>query len=195
MARSLAELLSFARLLNSFRNVERVVWANGTERMENDVEHSYALAMLGWYLAADTNLDASKVVAYALVHDLVEVYAGDTFFYTTDVSARESKARREAAAAARLRDEFPEFPDLHHSIEAYERREDPEARFVYALDKIQPVINIYLDAGRTWKTHNITLDMLYAMKMDKVAISSEIEHYFKEIVSLLRRESSDLFNT
>ena len=63
------------------------------------------------------------------------------------------------------------MPDLHASLAAYMQKSDQESRFVYALDKIEPILHIYLDQGRTWKEKNITLDMLYQAKKDKVAFS------------------------
>lgn len=194
---SLGELLKFTRLLNGFRQVTRAVHANGEERFENDVEHSYQLAMLGWYIvkAGNMPLQAESVLKYALVHDLVEIYAGDTYTYTDDWEELASKPAREEAARLRLKKELPEFPELHALIERYERKEDPESKFVYALDKLQPILNIYLNDGRTWKEKNITLEMLVLRKREKIAVSSDIAAYFKDIIAVLEKESTRLFSS
>ena len=63
--------------------------------------------------------------------------------------------------------EFKEFDDLHILIEQYEKKQDAESRFVYALDKIQPVLNIYTDNGRTWREKNITLQMIIDNKKEQ----------------------------
>lgn len=192
----LKKILQFSALLNTFRQVERIIYVNGEGRMENDVEHSYHLAMLAWYLAntAHPDLDETLVLKYALVHDLVEAYAGDTYIYSDDEAHVKSKRDREHAAQEKLKETFSEFPELHHLIAAYEKRGDSESRFVYALDKIQPIINIYLDGGRTWKKKNITIEMLFSYKKDQVAVSPEIQKYFEEIMEILKIHENKLFN-
>lgn len=191
----LDKLLNFTKLLDEFRAVERVVRVTGQDRYENDTEHSYNLAMMAWYIVSSTktSLDPDKVIRYALVHDFLEVYAGDTYTYSTDQSHLDSKHDREAAAIVKLRETLVEFSDLHASIKAYESREDPESRFVYALDKIEPILHMYLDHGRTWKEEGISLERLYNSKVSKVSISPEIQRYFDEFILLLKAEEKELF--
>lgn len=191
----LEKLLQFTKLLNDLRLVERVVRVNGSDRWENDVEHSFSLAMLAWYIL-DTHqhqLEREKVLRYALAHDLIEVYAGDTYIYSADQALLESKGERERLAAERLEREWPELPDIHASIRAYMTKADRESRFVYALDKIEPLLKMYLDHGRTWKEKQVTLDMLYANKQAKVALSPEIQPYFDELMVLLQSQEKELF--
>lgn len=191
----LGELLRFSALLDRFRHVERVIRIKDSDRWENDVEHSYFLAMLAWHIVESDDLPLNRdlVFRYALAHDLAEAYAGDTYIYSDDKSHLKSKASREQGARERIRKEFPEFPELHEIMERYEQREDAESRFVYALDKIQPVIQIYLDGGRTWKEKRVTLRMLVENKQDKINLSPEIRPYFDELVELLGQESGRLF--
>ena len=194
-SQSLKSLLSFALILGELQMVERVIRVRGGDRWENDVEHSYSLAMLAWYIL-DTKklpLDRDRVFRYALAHDLVEVYAGDTYLYSEDEELLASKPERERLAAERLLAEFPEVPEMHEAIRGYVKKEDAESRFVYALDKIEPMIKIYLDGGRTWKEKEITLEMAYKSKKDKVALSPEIQSYFDELMTLLRKEEKELF--
>jgi len=188
----LPSILKFIGLTHGIQQVRRTILVNGEERNENDVEHQYQLAMLAWYII-DTEhilLDRGLAMQYALVHDIVEVYAGDTYFLNPDI---EDKVRREAAAAEQLKSEFPEFTDLHILIDGYERRKDPESRFIYALDKLLPVLNIYLDQGRTWKSYGVTEDMLLGNKREKIAASPEVNIYFEELIVRLREEEPDLF--
>lgn len=191
----LQTLLGFARILNELQKVERVIRVPDEDRWENDLEHSYDLAMLAWYVVDSRKLplDRYKVFCYALAHDLVEVYAGDTYIYSKDQAFLDSKSEREQAAAERLAKEFPEVPELHAAISGYVTKKDPESCFVYALDKIQPVIQLYLDNGRTWKEKNVTLEMLYESKKDKVVFSPEIESYFNELMLLLKSKEKELF--
>ncbi len=151
--------------------------------------------MLAWYIVDSRKLplDRDKVFCYALAHDLVEIYAGDTYLYSQDQGLLDSKIEREYAAALRLAEEFPEVPEMHAAIRGYVTKEDKESRFVYALDKIEPILKIYLDGGRTWKEKGVTLEMAYESKKDKVVLSPEISEYFEELMLILRQEEGWLF--
>jgi len=193
----LDKLLQFTKLLNDMRLIERVVRVNGSERWENDTEHSFHLAMMAWYIL-DTHqygLDREKVLRYALAHDLIEVYSGDTYIFSEDKAFLASKGEREERAAERLKKELPEMPDMHESIRAYMAHDDRESRFVYALDKIEPILKMYLDNGRTWREKQVTLEMIYEDKKNKVALSPEIQPYFDELMQLLRDCEAELFDT
>lgn len=191
----LDRLLQFTKLLDEFRAVERMIRVTGQGRYENDTEHSYNLAMMAWYIVSstETDLDQGKVIRYALVHDFMEVYAGDTYIYSEDTAHLASKHARETAARTKLRETLTEFTDLHASIDAYEAKNDAESQFVYALDKIEPVLHMYLDGGRTWKEAKIGLDRVYESKKDKVALSPEIQVYFDELMLLLKSKEKELF--
>ncbi|HEY0010833.1 MAG TPA: HD domain-containing protein [Candidatus Paceibacterota bacterium] len=182
--------LAFSRLVNDFANVERITYRPGSERHENDVEHSYHLALMAWYLinSQKLDLDLGTVLKYALAHDLIEVHAGDTFIYSTDKELLRSKPEREAKAADILKGSFPEFPAVHEAIQDYVLRESREARFVYALDKVLPCLLIREDGFRTWDEHGTTLDMIVGNKGPKVALSPEVEPYFHELIRIIREE-------
>lgn len=191
----LQKLLGFAKMMNKLQAVERVIRVKDSDRWENDMEHSYHLAMLAWYIidSQKLSLDREKVFCYALAHDLIEIYAGDTYLFSGDQKLLDSKVERERLAAERLVAELPEIPDMHAAIAGYVTKDDAESRFVYALDKIEPLIKLYLDGGRTWREKNVTLKMVYEKKRDKVAISPEIQKYFDELMALFRQEEKELF--
>jgi len=194
----LERVLAFTEMLQAFQKVDRVLRVPGMPgRWENDVEHSYNLAMLAWYLVTSEKLalDADLVLKYGMIHDLVEVYAGDTYIYSKDPAHVASKHEREEAAAQQLKETFPEFDDLHLVIEQYEKREDPESRFIYALDKLQPVIHIYLDGGVTWKEMGVTLAMAIENKVPKVAGSPEVAACLDELLVLLHERQEELFGS
>ncbi len=184
---NLQRLLELQKLLLAFSQVERAAHRQhrGEHIGETDTEHSYNLAMTAWYLAPHfPTLDPDVLIRYALVHDLVEVHAGDTnVFATDDILA--TKHDREKAAAEKLRIDWADFPDIHDLIERYEKRADPEARFVYALDKIMPIMLIYINNGYSWSVNAITLQKLHAAKADKVALSPEVKPYYDELYALL----------
>jgi putative hydrolases of HD superfamily len=192
---SLDNILKFIKLTHDFQKIERAIYATGQDRMENDVEHSYQLAFSAWYIISTSkmNLDASKAVHYALIHDLVEVYAGDTDAFDKDQSVHDSKIDREHKALLRLKEEFPEFPELTNMIETYEKKADEESRFIYALDKIIAPINIYLDGGRTWKMKGVTLEAHIHNKKDKVKAHPQVEEYFNQLIEKFESEKETLF--
>lgn len=191
----LSDILQFSKLLNTFACVERVCYKPQTDVRENDVEHSYQLAMLAWYIAGNSSFDLDKdlVLRYALIHDFVEVYAGDTYLYSKNQDDHDSKKEREESARLRILKEFPLFEDLHTTILTYEKREDNESRFVYVLDKIHPVIQIYLDNGRMWKEQKVTLAMLLEKKKDKINLSPDLLSMWNELEKVLTENEKFLF--
>lgn len=189
-------LLKFTEMLNAFRRVERVMYVNGTDRMENDSEHSYHLAMLAWYIVSSEklSLDINLILKYAMVHDLVEVYAGDTYTFSDNKDHLDSKIGREHEALVRLKKEFPLGNDIFSLVDRYEKRNDRESRFVYVLDKLQAVVQIYLDKCRIWKEKNVTFQMFLKYKKEKADLSPEIKPYFDELVALLKEKEKELFS-
>jgi len=194
--KDLQNILKFTKLLNKFRQIERVIRSNGGDRLENDVEHSYQLTMLAWYIISTQklDLDIDLVIKYSLVHDLVEIYAGDTYAHTTDKELKKSKIKREEDSLVRLEREFKEFPEIFELIKQYESKSDLEAKFIYALDKIEPILNIYTSSRKTWKEKNISIDMIIDIKKDKVKLDPEVEKIFYKIIETLEKEKKDLFN-
>ena len=187
MKPSLERLLELQRLLSAFNQVDRKAHRKhaGNYVYENDTEHSYNLAITAWFLAQHfPELDTTKVIAYSLVHDLVEVHAGDTYIYGTPEELA-SKVDREAAALKKLEQDWKDFPELTEAIHSYEERSNNESRFVYALDKIMPIMQIYVHDGYSWDANNVTVEMLHKNKVEKVALSPEIEPYFHELHELL----------
>ncbi len=188
-------LTNFIKLTHAFQQIRREIFVTGEDRQENDLEHSGQLALVAWYIA-DSNklpLDTSLVMKYALVHDLVEVYAGDTYIFA-DESYKSTKREREEAARIVLIEKFPEFPELHELILGYEHQINKEAEFVYALDKLLPAMNIYLDDGRTWRTKpDITFDRVRDYTYPKVAVSPDLEPYYARLVKILESDQSTYF--
>lgn len=193
MKENIPDILKFIQLTHKLQQVRRTIHVKDEDRKENDLEHSYQLAMLAWYILSKNtfNLDKDLVIKYALTHDLVEAYAGDTFIF--DKESIETKHIREQEAQKKLQEEFSDFEDMNILIQNYEDRKDDESKFVYALDKIIPMLNIYLDNGRTWKKNKITLEMLVEAKKNKVSLSPECNKYFEELVDILSKQP-DLFN-
>ncbi|MBI2590574.1 MAG: HD domain-containing protein [Candidatus Blackburnbacteria bacterium] len=187
-AQTLEAVLKFVSLTHKFQQIRRVILVKGEERQENDLEHTSQLALVCWYVASSLKLplDHKLVLKYALMHDLVEAHAGDVNF--SDTEGRVGKAEREHQAAQRLQEEFPEFPELHKLISRYEAKSDPESRFVYAMDKVLPILNIYLDEGRTWKSMTpVTMETIIAHKTAPVSVDPTAQGLFEQVLNELRQ--------
>jgi putative hydrolases of HD superfamily len=160
----LAAQLEFLLEVDALKRVERRTRITGGSRQENTAEHSWHLALFALVLAehADEPVDLARVLAMAVVHDLVEVDAGDTFAY--DVAGEAAKAERERAAADRLFGLLPpeQGRRLRDLWEEYERGDTADARFAMAVDRLQPILLNHADGGRTWREHGITADRVLA---------------------------------
>ncbi|HUA13476.1 MAG TPA: HD domain-containing protein [Candidatus Sulfotelmatobacter sp.] len=188
-------LIELQKFLLDFRSIERGIHLpiKGKMVRENDVEHSYFLAMMAWFLSPHfPELDRDLLIRTALVHDLVEVYAGDTYIFA-DKARLGSKEKREQQAYDRIRAEWPDFPQMNKIIEDYEAKISDETKFIYALDKLIPEIVNLINGGYTWKTENISLDKLLETKRDKLKLSEGIDRYYEEICKILKRNEASLF--
>ena len=128
-------------------------------RWENDAEHSWSLALIAAALAPhiDPTLDIGKICQFATVHDLVEVYAGDTSNFATE-SEKATKDKREAAALKKLESNLRALPWITKTITEYERQDMPEARFVKATDKLIPILYDYIEEGQFYHEEKITIE-------------------------------------
>lgn len=176
-------LIDLQKMLLQFLEIERLIYlpdGTRTDRRETDTEHSFHLAMLAWYLSTHyPHLDQSKVVQYALAHDLVEIYAGDVMAIGRTVEQQRIKEQREKEALARLENEWPDFPSLIETIKEYEDGQTPESSFVRALDKIMPMMHQLLSAGKTWKKLDVRRSDVIKNKDEKTAHSKEIHAIWK----------------
>jgi putative hydrolases of HD superfamily len=185
---AMERLFDLQTLLHQFHFIDRTICLPGEdERFENDTEHTYTLTMTTWFLAQYfPELDTDTCIRLALVHDLVEIYAGDTPAYAKGAH-QGSKSDREQAAIKQIAKEWPDFPEMVNAIAAYEGLETPESCFVYALDKLMPPIVNFMAEGTSWKREKITLDMLQANKAPKIQKSPQVLTYYEQLVDLMRR--------
>lgn len=154
----LAAQIRFLTEIDRLKSVMRQTWLLDGSRLENDAEHSWHLAVMALLLgeyAAEPEVDMARVARMLLVHDLVEIDAGDTYLY--DEAANADKAERELRAADRIFALLPadQGEALRALWEEYEAGETPEARFAAALDRLQPLIHNVLTEGRAWRHHGI----------------------------------------
>jgi putative hydrolase of HD superfamily len=127
-------------------------------RRENSAEHSWHIALTVLILseyAKDSDVDLFRVMKILLVHDLIEIDAGDTYCY--DDQGRKDQARREKNAADRIFNLLPadQAKTLRELWDEFEERKTPESRFANALDRLQPFLHNYVTEGQIWQENNI----------------------------------------
>ena len=150
--------LAFIVEVDRLKGVLRQTSLIDGSRRENSAEHSWHLALAALALAehARAGTHLLRVVRMALVHDVVEIDAGDTFCY--DAGAHLDKEERETRAAERIFGVLPpdQAAEMHALWEEFEAGETPDARFAVALDRLQPLLVNFNGGGGTWKLHGIT---------------------------------------
>lgn len=153
----LKKQIEFMIEIDKMKNLYRQTYVLGEDRRENDAEHSWHLAILAFLLSEYSNapIDVLRTIKMVLVHDIVEIDAGDTYCYDTE--GYKSKAEREEKAAQRI---FGMLPDdqkkeLYNLWREFEECNTNEAKFASVLDRMQPLILNYTKGGISWKEHGI----------------------------------------
>ena len=159
----LQDQMRFLLECDRLKSVLRQSTITNLSRRENSAEHFWHLGLLALVLAehAPPGTDLARVTAMVLIHDLVEIDAGDLFLYS-DAAAQERQEAAERAAADRI---FPLLPapqgeQLRALWDEFEERRTPEARFARALDRLQPMLLNTVTNGGTWAAHGITADQV-----------------------------------
>ena len=164
-----ARQLGFLVELDKLKCILRQTTLMDGSRRENSAEHSWHLAMLAILLGeyAGEPVDPLRVVKMVLVHDVIEIDAGDTFCY--DADANLDRAERETRAAERLFGLLPadQGGEMRALWEEFEEGATPEARFAVALDRLQPLLQNFHNQGGTWRLHGITRSRVLA-RMDPI---------------------------
>jgi putative hydrolases of HD superfamily len=187
----LDQQIRFVTEIDRLKGVLRQTMLAGPGRRENSAEHSWHLAVMAVTLAehAPPGTDIARVTAMVLVHDLVEIDAGDLFVYADE----EQQARQEAAERAAADRIFALLPPdqagrLRGLWDEFEERRTPEARFARALDRLQPMLANLQAGGGTWKEHGITADQV----LTKVALiedgSPALGKYARDMVDQAVRD-------
>ncbi len=155
--------IKFVVTVDEMKNILRRNLVVDGSRRENDAEHSWHLAIMAIILEeySAEKVNVEHVIKIALVHDLVEVYAGDTFAY--DKKGNEDKEEREIAAANKLFGilDPEQGAEIRALWDEFEAKSTPEAKYANAVDRLQPLILNYLTNGHTWKLGDVHAPQIY----------------------------------
>ena len=180
----LKKQVEFMLELDKMKNLYRQTYVLHEDRKENDAEHSWHLAILAMLMAEHANkpVDAVKIIKMVLIHDVVEIDAGDTYCYDTE--GCKTKADREEKAAQRIfgllpDDQKKEFYDLWRE---FEDSETDDARFAAVLDRVQPLLLNYTKGGISWKEHGIAKEQVMGRNKEYFSESDEIADLIVSVI-------------
>jgi len=180
-----SQQVSFLLELDKLKGILRRTKPVGSERYEDSAEHSWHLAIMAIVLNeyADETVNVNRVIQMVLVHDIVEIDAGDTFLYDTD--ARQRKEAEEANAAKRIFGLLP--PEQGATFltlwEEFEERNSADAKFAYALDRLMPLLQNYHNEGYTWKENDVRQAQVWAANSYIGDSSERLWRFAQQLIS------------
>ncbi|MDD3183719.1 MAG: HD domain-containing protein [Anaerostipes sp.] len=161
----LEQQLQFIVEIDKVKKITRQTYLADLSRKENDAEHSWHMALMAFILKeyANEEVDVLHVIEMLLIHDLVEIDAGDTYLY--DEEARKEAAIREEKAAQRIFQMLPKEQEkyVYDLWREFEDRETPESKFANTLDRVQPILLNDAGDGLAWREHEVNIDQVMTM--------------------------------
>ena len=159
----LKKQVEFILEIDKEKNIFRQTHLSGHGRNENDAEHAWHMAIMAYLLQEYANepVDIAKVMLMCLIHDVVEIDAGDTYAYDTE--GLKTQKARENAAKERIYSLLPEDQkiSLQGLFDEFEENKTPEAKFAHAMDNLQPLLLNNSNTGGDWREHQVTADQVY----------------------------------
>ena len=166
------------------KTIIRQTHLSGNGRRENDAEHAWHMAIMVYLLKeyANEEIDVAKAMMMALIHDIVEIDAGDTYAY--DSKGLETQKVREEQAAKRIFGLLPgdQGEELKNLFEEFEAYETPEARFVRAMDNFQPLLLNNSNDGKDWREHGVKKSQVLKRHIKTKLGSNKIWEYVEKII-------------
>ena len=184
MEERLKKQMEFILEVDKIKFIGRQTYLSDGERKENDAEHSWHLALMTALLSEHANekIDVRKTMLMVLVHDIVEIDAGDTYAY--DAAGNATKRERELKAAKRIFHLLPEdqAEELFQLWEEFEACETPEAKFAHSMDNIHPIMLNDATGGKAWREHQVKKSQVEKRQESTRAGSETIMEVAEEII-------------
>jgi len=176
--------IDFIKEIDKLKYIQRKTKLFNSDRYENDAEHSWHLALMAMILFehADESVDILKVIKMVLIHDIVEIDAGDTFIY--DTQKAHSNTEEERLAANRIFGLLPgsQAEELIAIWEEFEAGETQDAKFARAMDRLEPLLQNSSNNGGTWNEPGVNYDKVYAKKSVIKAGSNVLWEYAEGLI-------------
>ena len=176
--------LAFALEIDKEKNIFRQTHLSGHGRNENDAEHAWHMALMAYLLKeyANEEIDIAKVMVMCLIHDIVEIDAGDTYAY--DEEGLKTQKTREEAAKERIFSLLPDDQkqDMISLFDEFEAYGSPEARFAHALDNLQPLMLNTSNDGGDWKEHGVSAEYVYGRQIKTKLGSRKLYEVSDELI-------------
>lgn len=154
----LKKQLEFSLEIDKEKEILRQTHLTGRGRREDDAEHAWHMAVMAYILREYSNreIDIARTMIMCLVHDIVEIDAGDTYAYDSD--GKKTQAEREQKAKERIFSILPDdqAAEMKGIFDEFERNATPEAKFAHAMDNIQPMLLNNSNGGEDWRSHNVS---------------------------------------
>lgn len=180
----LEKQMEFVLEVDKLKKITRQTYLSDGSRKENDTEHSWHLALMCALLSEHANekIDVTKTMLMVLIHDIVEIDAGDTYAY--DTQGNTTKREREVKAAERLFNILPEDQAvyLRNLWEEFEEAQTPEAKFALTLDKVQPVMLNAASGGRSWREHEVEVSQIMKRNERTPEGSQDLWKYIEALI-------------
>ena len=187
MDERLKKQLDFALEIDKEKNIFRQTHLSGHGRNENDAEHAWHMAIMAYLLKEYSNepVDIGKVMLMCLIHDIVEIDAGDTYAY--DAENLKTQKSREDAAKERIFSILPEEQkdELIKLFDEFEEFETAESKFAHAMDNLQPLLLNNSNGGSDWREHGVTAKQVYG-RQSKTKLGSK---YLYDVTDILIQEN------
>ena len=176
--------ISFIMELDKIKKIGRQTYLSDASRKENDAEQSWHLALMAFVLAdyANEKIDVLKTIKMVLLHDVIEIDAGDTYAYDTE--GNKTKRERELKAADRIFGLLPEEQEREYRglWDEFEEMETAEAKFANTLDKVQPLFLNDASGGKSWEEHGVRKNQVLARNERTHEGSEELWAYAKSLI-------------
>ncbi len=176
--------IEFALFMDKQKNIFRQNRLADNSRRENDSEHAWHMAVMAYLFReyANEDIDISKVILMCLIHDVVEIEAGDTYAYDED--AKKSQREREEIAKKHIFGMLPsdQGQELEALFDEFETQETAEAKFAKAMDNLQPVLLHEANGGGDWKEHGVTKEQIMRRQEKTRRGSEELFEVIKDII-------------
>ena len=192
MDERLKKQLDFALEIDKEKNILRQTHLSGHGRNENDAEHAWHMAIMAYLLREYSNepVDITRVMLMCLIHDVVEIDAGDTYAY--DEEGKKTQKAREEAAKERIYSLLPEDQkeELAAIFDEFEESKTPESKFAHAMDNLQPVMLNNSNDGGDWREHGVSAKQVYGRQSRTKEGSEKLYEVTDQIIKKHREKGN-----